>query len=259
MTTSPELIVEKDGGVLSVTFNRPERRNALTRGMYDGLEAACEAAGEDPEVRVLVLRGAGDQAFSAGTDIGLFAELPDGQAGVEYETRMTAMLDRLAEVPVPVVAAIRGYCAGAGLAIAAACDLRVAGRSAKFGIPIARTLGNCLSMSAYALLVEHFGTGRTLDLLLRARFLDAEEAAAAGFVTELCADEDLDAAVQALAARLAGHAPLSMWAAKEAVRRLRSASLPDGSDIIHRVYGSRDFRHGVDSFLAKRPPEWSGR
>src|SRR5690606_21678934 len=115
--------------------------------MYDGLAEACETAGEDPEVRVLVVRGAGGQAFSAGTDIGLFAEVPDGRAGEAYEARMTAMLDVLAAVPVPVVAAIRGYCAGAGLAIAAACDLRVAGRSARFGIPIARTLGNCLSMS----------------------------------------------------------------------------------------------------------------
>lgn len=252
------LVVERTESVLTVTFNRPEQRNAMTWPMYDGLVTACEQADDDPRVRVLVLRGAGERAFVAGTDIGQFTEFADGDTGVAYEKQMSAVLDRLARVEVPSIAVVRGYCVGAGLAIAATCDLRVASRSSRFGIPVARTLGNCLSMSTYALLVDHFGPGRTLDLLLRARLLDATEADAAGFLSELCEDDELDARATELVDRLLEHAPLSMWAAKESIRRLRRATLPDGDDIVRRVYGSQDFRDGVRGFLAKQHPSWTG-
>lgn len=254
-----ELTVEREGAVLRVTFNRPERRNAMTWAMYDGLVAACEQADGDDEIRVLVLRGAGDQAFVAGTDIEQFTAFDDGADGVAYEEKMAGILDRLAQVRVPVVAAIKGYCVGAGLAIAAVSDLRIAGRSARFGIPIARTLGNCLSMPVYALLVSHFGPARTLDLLLRARLYDAAEADAAGFLTELCEDDEVEAKLGEVVERLLGHAPLSMWAAKEAVRRLRATNLPDASDLIAEVYGSEDFRAGVRAFIAKERARWTGR
>jgi enoyl-CoA hydratase/carnithine racemase len=259
-----ELVIDRDGGddsagaVLHVTFNRPERRNAMTWAMYDGLVEACEQADSDPGIRVLVLSGAGEQAFVAGTDIDQFLTFETGEDGVAYEEKMAGILDRLARVRVPVVAAVKGYCVGAGLAIASVCDLRIAGRSARFGIPIARTLGNCLSMPVYALLVSHFGPARTLDLLLRARLLDAEEAAAAGFVTELCDDDEVEAKVSETVERLLGHAPLSMWAAKEAVRRLRASGMPDGADIIAEVYGSDDFKSGVRAFVEKRRAEWMG-
>lgn len=253
-----QLQIERDGPVLRVTFNRPERRNALTWQMYDGLIDACERADGETGIRVLVLRGAGDQAFVSGTDIEQFLEFRDGSDGVAYEARMAAILERLTRVRVPAVAVINGYCVGAGLTIAAACDLRIAGRSARFGIPIARTVGNCASMTAYSLLAAHFGPGRTLDLLLRARMMDASEAAAAGFVTELCDDDRVDSVAAEVVERLLQHAPLSMWAAKEAMRRLRTSGLPDNDDIVQRVYGSADFRTGVRAFLAKRPPEWMG-
>ena len=254
-----ELVVERDGAVLRVTFNRPERRNAMTWAMYEGLVAACEAVDSDPGIRVLVLTGAGDQAFVAGTDIDQFLEFSTGADGVAYEEKMAAILDRLAAVRVPVVAVVRGYCVGAGLAIASVCDLRIVGRSARFGIPIARTVGNCLSMPVYSLLVSHFGPARTLDLLLRARLLSAEEADAAGFLTELCADDEVAAKADETVERLLTHAPLSMWAAKEAVRRLRTASLPDGADIVAAVYGSDDFKAGVRAFVGKQRAEWKGR
>lgn len=254
-----ELVVERDGAVLRVTFNRPERRNAMTWAMYDGLVAACEQADGDAGVRVLVLGGAGEQAFVAGTDIDQFTAFESGEDGVAYEEKMAGIIDRLARVRVPVVAVVKGYCVGAGLAIASVCDLRIAGRSARFGIPIARTLGNCLSMPVYALLVSHFGPGRTLDLLLRARLLDAEEASVAGFVTELCDDGEVETKVGETVERLLSHAPLSMWAAKEALRRLRVGALPDGADIIAEVYGSDDFKAGVRAFVAKQRAEWTGR
>jgi len=114
-------------------------------------------------------------------------------------------------------------------------------------------------MNTHAMLVHHLGPSRTLDLLLRARLLGADEAHAAGFVTELCRPEELDERVRGIAEQLAGHAPLTMWAAKESLRRLRLANLPDGDDIVRAVFGSEDFKEGVASFVAKRPPEWRNR
>jgi enoyl-CoA hydratase/carnithine racemase len=256
---SDQLLVDRDGPVLRVTFNRPHQRNAMTWEMYDGLVAACDTAEQDPDIRVVVLRGAGDAAFVAGTDIGQFQEFSSGEDGIAYEEKVTRILTRLQTVPVPTIAAVSGYCIGGGLAIAASCDLRIVTDTARFGVPIARTLGNCLSMSTHALLVAHLGPSRTLDLLLRARLLTAEEAHAAGFVAEPCAVDELDERVDEIAGELAQHAPLTMWAAKESVRRLRVASLPDGDDIVSTVFGSADFREGVAAFLAKRPPEWRGR
>ena len=256
---TPELLVDRDGPILTVTFNRPRQRNAMTWAMYDGLFAACEQADADDDVRILVLRGAGDRAFVAGTDIAQFAEFESGADGVAYEARIGRIVRRLEDVDVPTVAAVHGYCVGGGLALAAVCDLRVATRSARFGVPIVRTLGNCLSMDTCSLLLHHLGPARTLDLLLRARLISGEDAHAAGFVNELCDDDALDQTVAAAVAPLLGHAPLSMWAVKEAVRRLRRSQLPDGDDIVERVYGSADFKAAVRAFTAKEEMAWTGR
>jgi len=254
-----ELLVHADGPVLRVTFNRPEQRNAMTWAMYDGLSRACERADEDDAIRVMVLRGAGEQAFIAGTDISQFSEFADGEAGVAYEERISTVVGRLEQVTVPTVAAVRGYCVGGGLALAAVCDLRLATRTAMFGVPIARTLGNCLSMNTYSLLVHHLGPARTLDLLLRARMITGEQAHSAGFVAELCDDAAFEEALSAMVATLVEHAPLTMWATKEAVRRLRLARLPKGDDLVARVFGSQDFHDGVSGFLRKEKVQWQGR
>lgn len=256
---SDDLLVERDGPLLRVTFNRPEQHNAMTWEMYDGLVAACELADSDEDIRVMVLRGAGGRAFVAGTDIGQFREFASGDDGVEYEERISRITGRLETVRVPTLAAIAGYCVGGGLALAAACDLRIATAASRFGVPIAKTVGNCLSMNTHSMLVHHLGPARTLDLLLRARMLSGQEAHDAGFVSELCEPEDVDARALVIAEEMAGHAPLTMWAAKESVRRLRLANLPDGDDIVRTVFGSEDFHHGVESFTAKRKPQWRGR
>ncbi|MDK3255025.1 enoyl-CoA hydratase/isomerase family protein [Blastococcus capsensis] len=255
----PELLVDADGGVLTVTFNRPRQRNAMTWGMYEGLYEACERADADDEIRVLVLKAAGDKAFVAGTDIGQFSEFSSGQDGVAYEEKITRIISRIEDVGVPTVAAIRGFCVGGGLSIASVCDLRIATPSARFGIPIARTLGNCLSMNNYSLLLSHLGPARTLDMLLRARLFTGEEAAAAGFVAELCDEDQLEAVTDGVVTTLLAHAPLSMWAAKEAVRRIRRAAIPDGNDIVTRVFGSEDFHTAVAAFATKQPVAWQGR
>jgi enoyl-CoA hydratase/carnithine racemase len=257
--SSADLVVERHGPVLTVTFNRPAQRNAMTWAMYDGLYAACERADADDGVRVLVLRGAGGDAFVAGTDIRQFADFTGGDDGVAYEHRITRVLHRLEDVDVPTVAAVRGYCVGAGLAIAASCDLRLATPDARFGIPVARTLGNCLSMATCALVVHHLGPARTLDLLLNARMYTGLEVQAAGFVAE-CGD-DLDKTVRETVDRLVGHAPLTMWATKETIRRLRRrpAAGLDADDILARVYGSEDFRAAVAAFSTKQARIWTGR
>lgn len=255
---SDDLRVTAAGGVLEVVFDRPAARNAMTFAMYEGLYEACERADADERVRVLVLRGAG-RAFVAGTDIAQFATFTCGEDGVAYEERITRVVDRLEDVAVPSVAVVGGACVGGGLAIAAACDLRVASRSARFGVPIARTLGNCLSVNSVSLLVSQLGPSRTLDLLLRARLLTGEDAHAAGFVCELVDDDGLEQAAAEVVQQLLGHAPLTMWAAKQAVVRLRRAYLPDGDDLVARVFGSEDFRDGVRAFVAKEQPVWRGR
>ena len=254
-----ELEVSQDGAVLTVLFNRPEARNAMTFDMYDGLEEACARADTDDSVRVMVLRGAGGRAFVAGTDISQFSSFTSGDDGIEYEERITRVVNRLEDVAVPTVAAIEGPCVGGGLALAAACDLRVATESSRFGVPIARTLGNCLSMNSYSLLVHHLGPGRTLDMLLRARLLSAADAHAAGFVGEVVPDGELDPALSALLDVLLNHAPLSMKAAGQAVARLRRANLPDGDDLVREVFGSADFRAGVAAFVERGQAGWTGR
>ncbi len=255
----PELLVESDGGVLTVTFNRPRQRNAMTWGMYEGLYEACEKADGDDDIRVMVLKGAGDKAFVAGTDISQFSEFTSGQDGVDYEEKIARIVTRLEDVNVPTVASIRGFCVGGGLGLASVCDLRVATRSARLGIPIARTLGNCLSMNNYSLLMAHLGPATVLDVLLRARLLTGEEAAAAGFVVELCDDDQLDTVTDGVVQTLLGHAPLSMWAAKEAVRRIRRANVPNGDDIVSRVFASDDFHAAVAAFANKETVVWQGK
>ena len=252
-----DIRVEADGGVLTVTFNRPAQRNAMTWAMYEELERACERADADDAIRVMVLRGAGDKAFVAGTDIGQFAEFGTGEDGVAYEHRIESVLTRLQNVDVPTVAAIDGYCVGGGLGIASCTDIRVATPSAKFGVPIARTLGNCLSGVTLTLLTHQLGQPRATSLLLTARMMPAEEALSCGFVTELT--DDLDASTKALTDKLLAHAPLSMWATKEAIRRLRRATALDDTDIVARVYGSDDFHNAVAAFGNKQRATWTGR
>ena len=174
-----------------------------------------------------------DGAFVSGTDIATFRDFRDGADGVAYERRIARVLNRLEDVRVPTVAAVEGYCVGGGLAIAAVCDLRVATRSGRFGVPIARTLGNCLSMNTLSILVGQLGPSRAMDLVLRARLLDAAEAHAAGFVAEICDDGALDGALAGVIETLLHHAPLTMWAAK--VGRRAAAA--------RQSAGRRRFRH----------------
>ncbi|ASR36523.1 enoyl-CoA hydratase [Prauserella marina] len=254
-----ELLTEFTGSRAVATFNRPSARNAMTWAMYDGLVDFCERVDADENVRVAVLRGAGGKAFVAGTDIAQFSEFRGARDGLAYERRIESVLARLERVRVPVIAAIEGYATGGGLAIAAACDLRVCTEDAKFGIPIARTVGNCLSMATYARLVHLVGAGRASTLLLTAGFTGAREALGCGLVSEVVEPDRLTGRVGELADQLAGQAPLTMLASKTAIRRLREHDLPDGDDLVEMCYGSADFAEGVAAFVGKRAPRWRGR
>jgi enoyl-CoA hydratase/carnithine racemase len=256
---SDELLFERRGPVGWVTFNRPAARNAMTFAAYDALHARCEEIDADDEIRVAVLRGAGGKAFVAGTDISEFTAFRGGEDGLAYEARIDRVLARLEEMTTPTIALVQGYAVGGGLGLAGACDLRVCTPDARFGVPIARTLGNCLSMASYARLVALIGAGRTKELIFTARLVGAEEALAAGLVSAIVAPAEIEAHVQALADRLAGHAPITLRVTKEALRRLRDAGLPDGDDLVAETYGSADFRNAVGAFLEKRPPEWADR
>lgn len=256
----PDLIHERRGDAAWITLNRPEARNALTFAMYEELAKICAEANDDPTLRVIVIRGAGDKAFASGTDINQFRAFKTPQDSLDYEARIDRILTALEQCRVPTIAAIAGACTGGGAAIAACCDLRVAARNVKIGFPIARTLGNCLSSASLSRLTALIGPARVKHLIFTARLVEADEALASGLVHELVEDlPALQRRAEELATQVAGNAPLTLRATKEGLRRLQQRlSADEAEDLIVMCYTSRDFREGMDAFLNKRPPQWSG-
>jgi enoyl-CoA hydratase/carnithine racemase len=253
--------VERRGaGIAWVTFDRPEARNALTFAMWERLREIAGELNADENVRVVVFTGAGGKAFVSGTDIGEFRAFTGPGDGIAYEARIEAVIAALDAIRVPAIAAIAGACTGGGVSIAAACDLRIGAPSARIGVPIVRTLGNCISLRNIARVAAIVGLDAVKTLLLTGKLLDANQARKAGFLTDVVGDEaDLHARAQALAEEIAALAPLTLRASKEMCRRLRSAAPPaDDDDLIRACYGSADFREGLTAFLDKRPPRWRG-
>jgi enoyl-CoA hydratase/carnithine racemase len=247
-----EVQLERRGPALWVTFNRPAAHNAMTFAMYESLYEACETADADDDIRVLVLRGAGEKAFVAGTDIRQFADFDEtGEDALAYEATIDRIVGRLETVAKPTVALVDGFAMGSGLALSATCDLRVCTPAAKFGLPIARTVGNCLSMENYARLAALLGPARVKDIIFTARTIEAEEALAIGLATEVVEAEEADARVEALCELLASHAPVTLKVTKEALRRIRAATTPEGDDLVREAYGSEGFRRNVAAFLAR--------
>lgn len=259
-TQSPDIVDELREGILWITFQRSKARNALTFVMYERLAQLCAEVPTDGTVRALVISGAGGKAFAAGTDMTQFRSFETAQDALDYEHKIDAVLDAVERCPLPTIAAINGACTGGGAAIAAACDIRLASASLKFGFPIARTLGNCLAAGNLARLSELMGAGRVREMIFTARLIQADEALAIGLVSEVFPDETTLLTQSAtLADKVGTMAPLTLRATKEAMRRSRAANAVDDSDLIISCYMSDDFRIGMEAFLAKRKPEWTGQ
>ncbi|MBO6561964.1 MAG: enoyl-CoA hydratase/isomerase family protein [Nisaea sp.] len=275
MSDTPETIIDADlaagagddilyevrDGIGFLTFNRPEKRNSMTFEMYERMAQICVEVSEKRDIRALVLTGAGDKAFAAGTDMSQFRVFDKEEDALGYEARIDRVLGALERCKVPTIAAIRGACAGGGAGIAACCDLRIAARSSKFGFPIARTLGNCLSMMNFARLADLIGSARAKELIFLAKMIEAPKALEYGFISEVVdAPEDVLPRAEEIAREVATYAPLTLLAAKVTLRRLRTELPPGGGkDMMLMCYMSEDFREGMDAFLTKRSPVFKGK
>jgi len=260
-TTMPSSNVDWDinGSVAIVTLNRPEARNALTWEMYDALVEACDKAEADRNLRVLIIRGSGG-AFAAGTDIAQFRDFKNGDAGIAYERRLDAVIDRIERLPLITIAEVDGAAAGGGCAIAMACDLRFCSERARFGVPVSRTLGNCLSMNNTARMVDLLGPALTRDLLVTGRMLDARDAALAGIANTVLMSGQLEEETLKVAVELSTRARSTIAATKAMLIRLREHRRPpagSADDLIRECYGSTEFKEGVKAFLDGRKPNFS--
>ncbi len=257
----PEILYSLTDGIGTITLNRPQARNALTFAMYEEIGRICSDPAAYGSPKVIVLTGAGEKAFAAGTDIAQFRAFKTPEDPLAYEERIERILSAIETCPVPTIAAISGAVTGGGAAIACVCDMRIATQKARFGFPIARTLGNCLAIGNYARLSALFGPALVKDLIFSARLMEAVEGRQVGLYNEVVDDHAaLMTRVRELSTTIAGHAPLTLRATKEALHRIGAMrGQPEGSDLVLMCYMSADFREGMEAFLAKRPPDWQGK
>ncbi|GAA4254326.1 enoyl-CoA hydratase [Azospirillum formosense] len=258
----PSLRYRTTGPVARLTIDNPARRNAMTLDMWSALPDLVRRAEADPEVRVILLRGAGDAAFCAGADISQFSEKRSGEAeGRVYDAAVEAAQAALFAAGKPTVAYVRGACFGGGVGIALSCDLRVAAADARFRIPAAR-LGLGYTFSNVELVTARLGASATADLLFTARTVDAEEARRLGIVGRLFGAAEADAAVEDLVAAIGGNAPLTLRAVKRALVELaRPAAERDTAAVdalVRACLGSDDYREGQAAFKEKREPRFHG-
>ncbi len=253
--------VERDGAVATVVLDRPEKLNALTRDMWQALGETIAALSADDDLRCVILRGAGEKAFSPGNDIAEFATARANSAqAIAYGAVMHATARALAECRHPLVAQIHGICVGGGLEIAALCDLRICGESSRFGAPI-KNLGLVMAYPEMAPLVALAGRAVALEILLEGRIFDAREAMEKGLVTRVVADADVAAEARATAERIAEGAPLvARWHKKFARRLADPRPLTEAElDECFDCFDTADFREGYAAFLAKRKAEFRGK
>ena len=255
------ILVERDGAIATVVLNRAEKLNALTRAMWGALGEAVDALSADDSVRCVVVRGAGERAFSPGNDISEFATERSTRAqAVAYGAVMHRTAASLARCRHPLVARIHGICVGGGLEIAALCDLRICGASSRFGAPI-KNLGLVMAYPEMAPLVRLVGPAVALEILLEGRVFDAAEALQKGLVTRVVPDDRVADEATDAARRIAEGAPLVARWHKQAARRLAEGTpiTPAEHDAAFDCFDTEDFRAGYAAFLAKTKPEFRGR
>ena len=251
----------REGAIATVVLDRAEKLNALTRSMWEHLGETVSALSADDAVRCVIVRGAGDKAFSPGNDIGEFATVRSNKAqAIAYGATMHRTAAALAACRHPLVAQIHGVCVGGGLEIAALCDLRICGAGSRFGAPI-KNLGLVMAFPEMAPLVRLVGPAVALEILLEGRVFDAQEALAKGLVTRVVADDDVAREARAAAERIAEGAPLVARWHKKFARRLADPRpiAADEHDEAFDCFDTEDFREGYAAFLAKRKPQFKGR
>lgn len=259
MSGEARLNYSKDGPIGRIVFDNPGALNALTWEMWRDLGDVCARIVDDPDVKLVTLRGAGGKAFLSGTDITGFLSFESGQAGIDYERQMDRYIGAVEALPMPTVAIVEGWAVGGGLALSCACDFRIATPDAKFGAPLGRTIGNCLSAKGYTRLVAHVGIAQAKRILMLGEMISAQELLGLGVLLAVVEPDGIDQAAAELCDRLMANAPLTARASKEAIRRLTYANVPDIDDLIELVYGSDDFNNGVRNFLARKKTAWEGR
>jgi len=263
VTGNPEILVERNGGVATVTLSNPGKLNAITVAMWRELKRVMDALSADDALRCVVLRGAGDEAFAAGADIAEFATERDNvvQGRRYHREHVHGALKAVGECRHPTIAMIHGPCAGGGLEIACMCDLRIAGRSGRFGVPINR-LGFAIAYDELAALLPLTGRAVALELLLQGSLWDAAEALQKGLVTRVVPDSDLEQEAYATARRIADGAPLVNRWHKRFARRLTPQPAPlTESEIAENFayFATEDYRIGMQAFAAKKRPQFKGR
>lgn len=258
--SEPRVTYEKTGDVAHIRFDNPGAYNALTGAMWLQLRDIAGSIAEDPSVRVAVFRGVGGKAFVSGTDISGFARFTGGEDGIAYERNGDDCMRALDAIPVTTIAVIDGWAIGGGLNIAAACDFRIATPAARFGSPIGRTLGNCLSPLSLARIGGAIGVTAARRMVLLGEIFGAQDLLPTGFLLRIVEAEAIDAELEGLCRRAAENAPLTTRATKEILRRMAFEGLPEVDALIAQVYGSDDFRTGVSAFLSRTRelPDWSG-
>lgn len=261
--TTDKLLARRAGPVAHLVLNQPEKRNAICMEMWQGLGEILADFARDPEVRVVVVSGAGGKAFSAGADISEFkAHRSDATLRQAYDQAMHGAFEALSGLPQPSIAMIDGFCIGGGAEVAIECDILIASDQSKFAITPAR-LGLGYGFSDVERLVRHIGASRAIEILATARLFSAEEALAMGWINEVVPTAGLSARVEALAATIAGNAPLTIKAAKRIVKEVGKApadrDLASCQALVEACYASADYLEGQAAFAEKRKPAFTGR
>ena len=259
---TPNMIAEKKGPVGRLVFNKPQKHNATSTDMWEAIPIILDEFEKDPAIRVVVVTGAGDKAFVSGADISEFEKARNTPEQVAYYDKIGEIANtRLSKCSKPTIARIRGYCIGGGLAVSLLCDIRIASENSKFGVPAAR-LGLGYEYAGLATLARLVGPSAAKDILFSARQLEADEALRLGLVNFVCSADALGERVSDYAEAIAGNAPLTIKAAKAAMRLFeRYSDVADErpiDELVNRCFDSDDYREGRRAFMDKRAPRFSG-